>query len=85
MGVEIVTKEDLQLFRSQLLDDIKEILADNKKSEIPEWLKSSEVIKLLKLSAGKLQTLRINRKVEGVKIEGTWYYSLKSIKRLFEV
>jgi hypothetical protein len=30
MAVEIITKDDLQLFRRQLLDDVKKLLLDNK-------------------------------------------------------
>jgi hypothetical protein len=81
MSVEIVTKEDLQIFRIQLLDDFKSLLAV--KEEKPEWLKSGEVMKLLKISSSTLQNMRISGELKPVKISGSWYYSLAEINALF--
>ncbi len=84
--MELVTKEDLQLFRMQLLDDLKKIvLSAAQPEEKPEWLKSGEVRKMLKVSPGTLQNLRINGKLKPVKIEGTWYYNAHEIKELFTI
>ncbi len=80
-----MTKEDLQLFRMQLLDDLKKIvLSAVQPEEKPEWLKSGEVRKMLKVSPGILQNLRISGKLKPVKIEGTWYYRISEKKDLFE-
>lgn len=85
MTDEIVTKEDLQLFRIQLLDDIKRMLhPKEEKKEISEWLKSNEVRKLLKSSASTLQNLRISGKLHPIKIAGTWYYSRSDVMSLFD-
>lgn len=81
--MEIVTKEDLQLFRMQLLNDLVKIIKADIE-EKPEWLKSGEVRKMLKVSPGTLQNLRISGKLNPVKIEGTWYYRLAEIKELFK-
>ena len=84
MSMEIVTKEDLQIFRVQLMDDIKKLFDTNlKPEEKPEWIKSAEVRKMLKVSPGTLQNLRISGKINPVKIEGSWYYSIAEIKALF--
>ncbi|MNK11801.1 Helix-turn-helix domain protein [compost metagenome] len=86
MSLEIVSKEDLEIFRIRLLDDIKKIVnQDLKKEAQPEWLKSGEVRKMLKVSPGTLQNLRISGRIKPVKIEGTWYYNLAEIKALFAV
>jgi hypothetical protein len=86
VSVEIVSKEDLEIFRVRLLDDFKKILSqDIKRQEQPEWLKSGEVRKMLKVSPGTLQNLRISGKIKPVKIEGIWYYNLVEIKGLFAV
>ena len=85
MSVEIVTKEDLQMFRMQLLDDIKSLLTGIAgKDEKPEWLKSGDVRKILNVSPGTLQNLRVNGQLHPKKISGSWYYSLKEIKALFK-
>ncbi|MBS1528801.1 MAG: helix-turn-helix domain-containing protein [Bacteroidetes bacterium] len=85
MEDQFVTKEDLQIFRMQLLDDIKRALTGNgQKQEVVEWLKSNEVRKFLKSSASTLQNLRISGKLNPVKIAGTWYYRRSEIISLFE-
>ena len=85
MSAEVVTKEDLQFFRFQLLDDIKKILASTeKKEEKLEWLKSGEVRKLLHASPGTLQNLRITGQLNPIKIRGVWYYNMAEIQELFK-
>jgi hypothetical protein len=84
MSAEVITKEDLQIFRIQLLDDFKKMIASiGAKEEKPEWLKSGEVRKLLKASPGTLQNLRISGQLNPVKISGSWYYNLAEINALF--
>jgi len=84
MSAEIVTKDDLQMFRIQLLDDIKRMLAGIPKAEKKDdWVKSSEARKILKASPGTLQNLRISGKLNPVKISGSWRYSLQEINSLF--
>ena len=73
MQVELVTKEDLQLFRQQLLNDLKSIMA-SPQPQPAQWLRSGEVRKLLKISAGTLQNLRITAVLNPVKIGGSFYY-----------
>ncbi|WP_293299803.1 helix-turn-helix domain-containing protein [Pedobacter sp. UBA4863] len=85
MGMEIVTKEDLQILRFQLLDDLKILLgAVGTKEDKPEWIKSGEVRQLLKVSPGSLQNLRVSGKLNPVKIQGTWYYRLSEVEGLFK-
>jgi len=84
MSAEVITKEDLQIFRIQLLDDFRRILsATQEKEEMPEWIKSGEVRKILNVSPGTLQNLRISSQLHPKKINGSWYYSLAEIKGLF--
>lgn len=86
MGLEIITKEDLQVFRLQLLKDIQDII--NKAKEPadtrPEGYKTSHVRKILGCSINKLVLLRTNRKIRVKKIGGTLYYNKEDIKRLLE-
>ena len=84
MAIEIVTKEDLQVFRMQLLDDLKQIIAQQVQPSTKRWLKSAEVRKLLKLSAGKLQNLRIAGRLPFTRIGGTLYYHYEDVEKLFE-
>lgn len=84
MKVEIVTKEDLQEFRMQLLADIKQLLDQNPETAEPvQWLRSGETRKILKLSPASLQNLRVQGKLNPVKIGGSWYYNRDEIQALF--
>lgn len=83
MAIEIITKEDLQTFRFQLLDDLKNII-HTKPQKQKQWLKSSEVRKLLKISPGTLQNLRINGTLAFTKIGSIIYYSYEDIEAILE-
>jgi hypothetical protein len=49
MSVEIITKEDLQRFRLQLLNNLKALFFPSVPSEKREWLRSSEIKKILQV------------------------------------
>lgn len=83
MAIEIITKEDLQTFRFQLLDDLKNIL-HTKPHKQKQWLKSSEVRKLLKISPGTLQNLRINGTLSFTKIGSIIYYNYDDIETVLD-
>lgn len=82
MHVEIITKDDLRQFKTELLNDIKAIVKPQEKAK--EWLKSAEVRKMLNISPGTLQNLRINRTLRYTKIGGMMFYKLEDITRLLE-
>ncbi|WP_317163900.1 DNA-binding protein [Flavobacterium phycosphaerae] len=60
MAIEVITREDLNEFRVLLLKELKDLLQLNQQ-QTKQWLKSTEVRKLLNISPGTLQTLRINK------------------------
>jgi hypothetical protein len=81
MAIEIITKDDLELFRAKLLEDIKNLL--NNKSEAPKkWLKSYQVKNMLKISPGTLQTLRTKGTIRYSKIGGIFYYKYEDILKI---
>jgi hypothetical protein len=85
MGVEIITREDLQQFRTQLLNDLKEFVAHIKKNtsdSIVEGYKTKHVRKILDCSNGKLQSLRIAGKLRCSKVGGTLYYRRDDVEKL---
>lgn len=83
MNVELITKDDLQKFRRDLLEDLKQFITSSK-AEPKKWLKSAEVKKLLNISAGTLQNLRINGQLKPNKVGGTFYYALQDIQSLLQ-
>jgi hypothetical protein len=81
MAVQIITIEDLNEFRNLLLNDLKEII-NSKPQQTKQWLKSNEVRKLLNISPGTLQNLRINGTLSYTKIGGIMYYNNADIDKL---
>ncbi len=84
MSVEILTKEDLSQFKAELLTEIHKIIKPGKFEAQKEWLKSYEVRKMLNISPGTLQTLRINGTLQFTKIGGSLYYKYADIISLLE-
>ncbi|NDV15777.1 helix-turn-helix domain-containing protein [Muricauda sp. TY007] len=84
MGASIVTTEDLMEFKLELLDDIKQLLQNHNGHPLKKWLKSPEVMKLLGISSGTLQNLRINGTLPYTKVGGTLYYDYEDIAQLME-
>ena len=83
MAIEVVTKDDLQEFRVQLLDEIKEALkAAVKPQPAKLWLRSKEVRKILSISPGTLQNLRIAGKIRSSKVGNLHYYRKEDIETL---
>jgi hypothetical protein len=83
MKINLVTIEDLQEFKTELLEEIKNLFCI-KNSEQKLWLRSSEVRELLKISSGTLQNLRINGSLSFTRIGGTLYYNYKDIEKMLE-
>ena len=83
MAQEIITLEDLQKFRLQLLEDLKVLFQQPSHSQ-KQWLKSSEVRWMLGISHGTLQNLRIKNVMPDQKIGGLMFYKYDDIIRLLE-
>ncbi|OAB25328.1 Helix-turn-helix domain-containing protein [Flavobacterium fryxellicola] len=75
-----ITKRDLLNFSNIILSEIKEIVA--LKEQPAQWLKSSEVRKLLKISPGTLQNLRVNGTLNYNRIGGILYYKYDDIAKM---
>jgi hypothetical protein len=84
MSLQVLTTNDLQEFKVELLEEIRNILTDQKSVTSKKWLKSIEVRKLLNISPGTLQTLRINGTLPFTKIGGTNYYNYTDIEKLLQ-
>lgn len=83
MSVNILTIEDLHHFKTELISELKSIFK-NEGPPTKKWLKSDEVKKLLKVSPGTLQTLRINGTLQYTKIGGIIYYDFEHIQKTME-
>lgn len=83
MSVEIITKEDLEQYKSELLEDLLKVLQPNQ-PKVKQWLKSLDVRNLLNISPGTLQNLRINGTLRFTKIGGIFYYKAQDITKILE-
>ena len=87
MNADLITKEDLELFRIRLLHDIRSIIPTLNSEQIKpaiEGLKTKDVRRILGCSVNKLVSLRISRKIRWKKIGGTVYYNREDVRRLLE-
>ena len=84
MQVELLTKEDLRQFKAELVQELKDAFGAGAKPQDKRWLKSSEVRKLLGISPGTLQNLRINGTLAYSKMGGMMYYRYEDIVKLLE-
>ena len=82
MPTTIITSDDLREFKMELLDDIKNLLAKQTNGSLKKYLKSSEVMELLQVSPGTLQTLRINGTLPYTKVGGILYYDSEEIHKV---
>jgi hypothetical protein len=81
MAVELITKEDLEAFRQTLLNDIKHLLSA-KHEESKAWLRCSDVRRMLKISTGTVQNLRISGKLKSQKVGGIHFYKLTDVENM---
>ena len=83
MKVDLITKDDLAEFKMQLLEEIKAILQPQNIKQ-KKWLRSAEVRKMLNISAGTLQNLRINGTLPFSKVGSIAYYDWKDIEKMMQ-
>lgn len=81
MQIEILSKEELLKFKSELIQEIKQAIKTDDVL-VKQWLRSSEVRTLLKISSGTLQNLRIKGILPYEKIGGIFYYAYSDIVQL---
>jgi hypothetical protein len=84
MAATIITLEDLQNFKQELLTDLEKVLSQRQTAPARKWLKSREIQKLLLVSPGTLQTLRINGTLPFTKIGGVIFYDYDDIQKMIE-
>ena len=84
MPTQIITTDDLREFKIELLDEIEKLLKTTSTTTSKKYLKSGELMKLLKVSPGTLQTLRINGTLPYTKIGGIIFYDADEIYKVMK-
>lgn len=81
---QIITTEDLNEFKLELISEIKQLLKENKGEPSKKWLKSYEVRQILNISPGTLQNLRLNGTLPYTKIGGVIYYDYADMQKMLQ-
>lgn len=85
MAVELITKEDLNNLKDDILNEIRQLIKPKQNNPAQkEWLKSYEVRKMLSISPGKLQNMRVNGTIAYTRIGGLMFYKYDDIVKLME-
>ncbi len=82
MAMEVVTKEDLQQLRVQLISDIQNLVMSQQTKGSKRWLKNAEIKMLLNISSNTVQRLRVAGKLRSTKLGGIHYYRYEDIEKL---
>ncbi len=82
MPSQILTTDDLREFKVELFQEMEKWLTFRSESTkmTKKFLKSSEVIDLLGISANALNSLRINRVIPYTKVGGTIFFDWEDIE-----
>ena len=79
MEIEIITKEDLETFKNEIV----EVITSNTQSQTSKkWLRSAEVREKLGISPGTLQNMRINGTLPYSKMGSTYFYDWGEIQKI---
>jgi|HubBroStandDraft_2_1064218.scaffolds.fasta_scaffold53169_2 hypothetical protein len=82
VNMEHVTRTDLENLRAQLLADIRALLAETSILVNKPWLRGKEVKRLLGISEGSLQHLRVTGQLTASRIGGIYYYRYADIEKM---
>lgn len=84
MPSEIITTDDLREFKTKLLTEFRKMLKEHHGQPSKKWLKSYEVKKMLGISPGTLQNMRINGTIPFTKMGGILFYDSEDIRKILE-
>ena len=84
-SLDLITKDDLEHFKTELFAELRKLgIGSTTERGNKKWLKSAEVRRLLQISAGTLQNLRINGTIAYTKVGSLLYYKYEDIIKLLE-
>lgn len=90
MAVQIITADDLENFKNEIIEELDELkglmtqIKPQPKEEDIVWLKSHNVQRMLGISPGTLQNLRVNGTIPYSKIGGVIFYNKSEILQVME-
>lgn len=82
--LEVITKEDLNQLKEGMFVEMKRLLQPNGSLFAKRWIKSADVRRMLDISPGTLQNLRVNGTLSYTKVGGTMFYKIEDIEHILE-
>jgi len=81
--LDLVTMEDLNQFKGDLLESLGQLLKGKGDSDGgKKWMRSADVRRMLGISPGTLQNMRINGDLSYTKVGGTMFYRTSDIEKM---
>ena len=84
MTLDVITKADLEKFKEELFEKMELLFRAQFNPNNKRWMKSAEVMQLMKISPGTLQTLRVKGEIPYTKLGGSIYYDALKITEILE-
>jgi hypothetical protein len=84
MVVNIITADDLEAFKEGFLEELVHLLDQRQVMSGRKWLKTNEVLRLLKISPNTLQGLREKGELPYAKLGGVIYYDFDDIMKMLD-
>jgi len=84
MPTQIITTDDLREFKLELFCELRRMFLEHHGQPAKKWLKSYEIRKLLGISPGTLQNLRVNGQLPFSKIGGVLFYDFEDVRKMLE-
>lgn len=81
MATTIITPEDLEKFKIELIEEIRKLLKEQG-GPVKRWFKSYEVLTMLDISKNTLQMMRSRKILKCQKVAGVYYYAMEDIQAL---
>jgi hypothetical protein len=85
MPAQILTTDDLREFKIEMLEEIKKLLRQSGIPPSKKWLRTQDIRKLLGISPGTLQNMRINGTLPYTKIGGVIYYDYEEVEKMLRM
>lgn len=82
--IDFITKDDFEQFKQEILTEIRTLL-NPQNQDSKQWLRSRDVRKMLNISFGTLQNLRIANKLEFTKVGSIYFYKYDDIVKLLSI
>lgn len=82
--LDLITREDLENFKKELFEELRRLKIDGADKAQKKWLKSADVRKMLGISPGTLQALRINGTLRFTKVGNILYYKNEDLTKILE-